>query len=117
MIARKLGLVAVAFFALAVLAGCRNPKLTFEHYQRIEVGMCPCGVEELLGDPWHKHAAYWQYEDEKRAISARIYFDPDGNEVTCKQWFNPEHGWQSDKLESPHFFDGIVPKRAPPAEG
>ncbi len=87
----------LAFVAVALLTGCeKKPELTYAGWETIEGGMTPMHVEETIGSPRYKDAAYWEYEDGERQISGRLYFDCEGTEVVCKRWYDPVHGWVSE---------------------
>jgi len=94
MLIRALAKWAVVALGLVLLVGCAEEKLTFERWQTIHQGQSPEAVTQCLGEPWQKMSDRWVYEETDRHVSAKIYFNEDGTKVICKQWYDPDNGWQ-----------------------
>jgi hypothetical protein len=104
MTTRALGKLVLTAFAVVLVVGCSEERLTFERWQTIHEGQTPLAVEEAIGEPWNRMSDRWIYEDSERHISARVYFNEDGTKVICKQWYDPDRGWQGknpDELDAP----------------
>ncbi|HOA73875.1 MAG TPA: hypothetical protein PL151_04255 [Phycisphaerae bacterium] len=86
--------LAGLLLAAGVVLACGCTKLTYENWQRIEVGSeSPEAVEARLGEPWRKVEQTWIYNDLDRGVTAMIKF-ADGK-VVGKRWADVEHGLET----------------------
>ena len=72
---------------LAITAGCVDKRVTYDNYERIQVGMPMEEVEQVLGQPASHHGHDYYYEGEY----GRVKVEAKKDRVHERKWEDKKH--------------------------
>ena len=80
-------LTCAAALLLAAMAGCVDKRVTYDNYERIQVGMPMEEVEQVLGKPARHHGHDYYYEGEYGWVKVEAKKD----RVHERKWEDKKH--------------------------